>query len=118
MSIEVEGLEELTKMLEDATLSKADERNAMKKAIEPAREALEKDSPRGKTGKLAKVKATVKQEDFNTTGIVKSDAFYDKFQDWGTSKQKAHVGYFDRSIESTKDKVIEILGEELLKKIK
>lgn len=81
MSIEVEGLEEITEMLENATLTKAEERVAMKKAIEPARTALERDSPRGKTGRLSKVKATVRQEEFNTTGVIKSDAFYDKFQD-------------------------------------
>lgn len=118
MSIEVEGLEELGRALENSLVTKEEEKAAMKKAIEPARAHLESDSPKGETGKLAKVKATVRQEDFNTTGVVKSNAFYDKFQDWGTSEQKANVGYFDKSIENTTDEVIGILGKELLSKIR
>lgn len=118
MSIEVEGLEEITEMLENATLTKAEERVAMKKAIEAPKEQLIKDSPRGPTGKLADIKDTVSQEEFATTGKLKPSAWWDKFNEWGSSKNKSHIGYFERSIESTKDKFYSVLGEELLKKIK
>ena len=113
--IELTGFEELEAELQKMTITKADERKAMKIAIEPVAKELKANTPIGHTKRLSNVKATVKQEEFSTVGIVRSEAFYDVFQEYGTSYQKANVGYFDKSISSTQDKAVEILAKTLLK---
>ncbi len=114
-SIELSGFDELEDLLHDMTVSDADEKKAMKKAIEPIHREIESNSPE-KTSKLKReIKDTVKKEDFATVGEVKLGAWYSPFQNWGTSQQKAHVGFFDRAVNKSKDEALRILAEELLK---
>lgn len=116
--IEIEGLDEFTQMLENMTIDEADEKKVMRNAIKPIAEEIEKNTPVGSTGKLKKISKTVKKEGLATIGIVRTKVFYDMFQEFGTSQQKHHVGYFDRSVKNTEDKAIEILAKELLDKAK
>lgn len=116
--IEIDGLDEFQEMLEDMILTEADERKSMRKAIQVVAEQVEKDSPKGETGKLSKVKTSVKKDGLGIVGEVKSGAYWDIFQEFGTSKQKANVGYFDRAVTSTQDEALEILISELLSKAK
>ena len=116
--IEVEGMEEFTDMLADMTIDEADEKKAMREAIKPIADEVERNSPVGYTGKLKKISKTVKKEGLATVGIVRTKVFYDIFQEFGTSKQKKNVGYFDRSVKNTEDEAVEILAKELLDKAK
>ncbi|MGL4569637.1 MAG: HK97-gp10 family putative phage morphogenesis protein [Clostridium sp.] len=97
--IELEGFEEFENLLGDMSLSFSDKRRAVKKGITLIGEELEKDTPVGESGKLSKIKISVKEIELATEGTARSNAFYDVFQNFGTSEQKAHVGYFDRSVE-------------------
>lgn len=116
--IEIDGLDEFTDMLEDMTIDEADEKEAMRKAIKPIADEVKKNSPVGKTGKLKKVTQAVKKDGLATVGTVKTKAWYDIFQEFGTSRQKKNVGYFERSVKNTEDKAAEILANELLDKTK
>ena len=116
--IEIEGMDEFTKMLEDMTISEADEKKAMRKAIKPIADEVEKNSPVGKTGRLKKVSKTVKKDGLATVGVVRTSTWYDKFQEFGTSQQKHNIGYFERSVKDTEDEALEILSKELLDKVK
>jgi hypothetical protein len=40
------------------------------------------------------------------------------FQEFGTSQQKHHVGFFERSVNANTDKVVNFLAERLFEKIK
>lgn len=114
--IEMTGFEDVENLLKDMTIDEADEKRAIKKAIEPIKVGLEKDTPKGETSKLSKVKTTIKKEGMATVGIVKAGAWWDIFQEFGTSQQKSNVGYFDKSIRSTEDEALKILSKELLDK--
>jgi HK97 gp10 family phage protein len=116
--IEVEGMDEFTDMLKDMTIDEADEKKAMRNAIKPIADEVERNSPVGYTGKLKKISKTVKKEGLATAGIVRTKVFYDIFQEFGTSQQKKNVGYFDRSVKNTEDEAVEILAKELLDKAK
>lgn len=116
--ISMEGLEEFQQLLEDMTLTEADERNSIRKAIKVIADEVESNSPVGKSGKLSKVKVSVKKDGFGVYGEVRTGAFYDIFNEIGTSYQKKNVGYFERSVTSTQDKAVEILVKELLDKAK
>jgi hypothetical protein len=41
--------------------------------------------------------------------------FYDVLQEFGTSKSKKNVGFFERSVNKTEKEAIQILANELLK---
>lgn len=116
-TIELEGFEEFKNLIEDMSLNSNDKRKAVKEGIKIIGEGLEKDTPK-KTGKLQKVKITVREKDLATEGIARSSAFYDIFQDFGTSQQKKHVGYFERSIENNKNKAIEEVANVIFEKMR
>lgn len=113
--IELEGWEDLEKTIQELTLTPAEEKSAMQKAIKPVAKALEANTPKGRTKRLSKVKTIVKSDGFSVVGIVGSEAFYDIFQNYGTSKQKRNVGYFDKAIDSNVQDVVNTLGKTLLK---
>ncbi|WP_096635853.1 HK97-gp10 family putative phage morphogenesis protein [Clostridium cochlearium] len=115
--IEIEGMEEFTDMLQDMTLDEADEKKAMRNAIKPIAEEIEKNTTK-RTGKLAKLSKTVKREGLGTVGIIRTKQFYDIFEEFGTSNGKHNIGYFSNSVDNTTDKALEILAKELLDKAK
>lgn len=114
-SIEISGFDELENLLHNMTISDAQEKKAMKLAIVPIKEGLEQDTPRGKSGKLAKIITTVKKDGFATVGTLKLGAFYGMFQEYGTSRQRAHVGFFETVIRRTENEALAILTREMLR---
>lgn len=115
-SIELEGFDELESMLNDMTLTEADEKKAMKNAISVIHKAVENNTPVGPTGNMKKeIKEKVSKDDFSITGQVIMGAWYTGFEEFGTSQQKHHVGFFERSVNSVQDEAIGVLAKELLK---
>lgn len=116
--IELEGMEEFTDMLVDMTIDESDEKKAMKKAIEPIYQEAYVNAPQ-RTGKLKKgIKKQVRKEDLATVGIIKLGVFYSMFNEFGTSKSKKNIGFFERSVEKSKGEALKILAKELLDKAK
>ena len=114
-SIEISGFPELENLLHDMTISDAQEKKAMQLAIIPIKEGLEQAAPEGKTGKLEKIKTSVKKEEFATVGTLKLGAFWGMFQEYGTSQQRAHVGFFENTIRQTERSALAILTREMLR---
>ncbi|MGO5075189.1 HK97-gp10 family putative phage morphogenesis protein [Clostridium sporogenes] len=115
--IEIEGMEEFTDMLQHMTIDEADEKKAVREAIKPIADEIEKNTTK-RSGKLAKVKEKVKKEGLATVGEVKTKEFYDIFEEFGASMAKHNIGYFDRSVKNTEDKALSILAKELLDKVR
>lgn len=115
--IEIEGMEEFTEMLENMTLTEEDEKKAVREAIKPIADEVEKNTTK-RSGRLSKISSTVKKEGLATVGIVRTKQFYDIFEEFGTSMSKHNTGYFDRSVKNTDGKALEILAKELLDKAK
>ncbi|KOY66359.1 HK97-gp10 family putative phage morphogenesis protein [Clostridium sporogenes] len=115
--IEIEGMEEFTEMLENMTIDEADETKVVRKGIEVVAKQVESNTP-VLTGKLKKIKKSVKKEGFATVGTVKLGAWWDLFQEFGTSQQKYHVGFFDRAVKGSENEAIEVVAKELLNKAK
>ncbi|WP_019850629.1 HK97-gp10 family putative phage morphogenesis protein [Desulfitobacterium sp. PCE1] len=114
-TIEIDGFEELEQALQEMTITEADEKRAMKKALEPIYEEVMRNAPESKGNLKRQIKTSVKREDFSTVGKVRLGVWYSKFNEFGTSQSKKNVGFFERSVNSTKDQAIKILTEELLK---
>lgn len=113
--IELEGFEETEDLIKNMVITEEDEKRAMRAALNSPKKKLVQDTPKGFTKRLSKVKMSIKKDGFATVGIIKLGAWWDKFQEFGTSQQKHHAGFFDRSINSTTDEFMKILYEELLK---
>lgn len=116
--IELDGFEGLETLLQEMTIDEADEKKAIKKALEPIADEIEKNTPVGTTGRLKRLKVTIKKDGLAVVGTIKMGAFYDIFQEFGTSKSKKNVGFFERSVNRTQREAIEILTSELLDKVK
>ena len=115
--IKLEGFDEFEAMLSIMDITDKEEKAILENAVEPALAALERDTPKGKTGKLSNIKVTIKKDVFATVAILKLGAYWGMFQEFGTSYQKKNLGFFERSIKSTEDKVINEMSKELFKKI-
>jgi len=113
---EVEGMEELEDLLSDMTLDVADEKSAMKAAIEPMKQELEKNTPVDTGDMKDGLKTSVRQTKEGIVGEVKIQSFHVLFQEFGTSQQQANVGFYDRSINSTYQEGLNILAKQLLKR--
>lgn len=113
--IELSGFPELENLLHDMTISDAKEKAAMRLAIIPIKEGLVQATPKGKTRKLMDIKTTVKKEGFATVGTLKLGAFWGMFQEFGTSRQRAHVGFFENTIRRTESSALAILTREMLR---
>jgi len=116
--MEITGFEELEAFLTGVTITEADEKKAMRLAIEPIAAEVKGNTPKGFTKKLMNIKKTVTTEGFATVGTVKVGMYYGMFQEFGTSTNKRNVGFFERSVNATQDKAILILANEILKKVK
>ncbi|OOM64239.1 hypothetical protein CLBEIC_55560 [Clostridium beijerinckii] len=98
------------------TLTEADEKKAMKDGIDVIYNAVESNTPVGETGKMKKeIKTKVSKDDFSVTGQVIMGAWYTGFEEFGTSQQKHHVGFFERSVNSSQNEALEVLAKGLLK---
>lgn len=119
MAIEISGFEDVEDILQDMSLSDSDKRKIMREAIQPAKETVINNTPVGKTKKMKEgVKDTVTKEDMAIVGKIIMSDWRTIFQEFGTSQQKHNVGFFDRSINETTDKVVSNLADGLLSKIK
>ncbi len=114
--IEVDGMDELMEMLNKMTISESDERKAMQLAIEPVREAVEKNTPID-TGKAkSSVKAKVSRKQGEIIGTVFIDELYLRHQEYGTSRQNKNVGFFARAVRASKDEALRLLKDNLIKR--
>lgn len=117
-NIEVEGLEKFENFLsEDMVLDELTKRKGVRAGITKIGKAIEKNSP-VKTGRLSKIKIRVKNTGLATEGTASSGEFYDVFQNFGTSEQKMHVGYFDRAVDESTNEALEEVAEIIFRKMR
>ncbi|MDK0615903.1 HK97-gp10 family putative phage morphogenesis protein [Clostridium perfringens] len=116
-TIELEGFEEVEELLRDLELDESTKKKAVKVGLNIIADSIESNSPK-KTGRLSKIKRKVENTGLAIEGTANSTAFYDKFQDIGTSQQKAHVGYFDRAVDSSINEAIKASTEVLFSKVR
>lgn len=117
-TIELDGYEEFQEFIENMSLDITTKKQAVRGGIKVIGNGLENDTPVGLTGELSEIKTSVKESNLSIEGIAKSNAFYDVFQNFGTSQQKAHIGYFDRSVESNTNEAISKVAEIVFNKMR
>ncbi|URZ15331.1 HK97-gp10 family putative phage morphogenesis protein [Clostridium felsineum] len=114
--IVVDGLDNLIEDMDKITLTDSDKKKVMKNAIEAAYTEVQQNAPKRKGGIEKGIKETVKVQDFAVVGQIILGTWYTQFTEYGTSKQKKYVGWFERSIDKTMDEVIGKLADGLFEK--
>ena len=114
--IEVEGFDDLENTIQSMTLTDSDKTKAMKAAIKPMYDTTQNVTPVRSGALKQSEKMQVKKEDMATVGIVRYGKFWDIFNEFGTSKDKSHVGFFSRAIDQSSDEAVQILAKQLLDK--
>ena len=117
-SIEFSGFDDLEGLIQDMTLTEQDKSKAMRAALKPVYEETQKNTPvRSEKLKESEI-MQVKKEGFATVGIVRYGVFWDFMNEFGNSKNKKHVGFFERSVNKSTNEALNILANELLDKVK
>lgn len=117
-NIELSGFDDIEKLIQDMTLTDQDKSKAMRAAIKPVYDETQKNTPT-RSEKLKKSEVMqVKKEDFATVGLVRYGVFWDVMNEFGNSKNKKHVGFFERSVNKTLDEFLNILADQLFENIK
>lgn len=113
---DLSGLNELVTICNEMEISDTKERKALniggeillKSAIENAPELT------GYTEKSIKKKIT-KNDDGDTSCVISVNAWDAGFNEWGSSKNKNHIGFFENAIDDKLDEAIRAMKEVILK---
>lgn len=113
---DLSGLDELMNLCDEIEISDAKENKALNAGGEIILKAVEENAPNvtGKTKKSIKKKIT-KNEDGDKCCKVYSNLWYDVFTEYGSSKNKKYIGWFNNSVDEIAEKAIEAMKEVILK---
>lgn len=115
MAIEIKGIDDIFKDLDDMNISDKKKRNALKSGSELIKQAIEDNSP-VRSGKMKKRwKASIKRVDGNLGFEIKGDTVQDIENEFGSSKNKKHIGFFSNAVDRTADDAVSIIIKGVLK---
>ena len=115
MAIEIRGFDDIFDMLDDMNISDKKKRRALKEGVEIVRQAVIDNSPVATGNMKKRWKSTIKRFDGNLGFEVKGDTVQDIENEFGSSKNKKHIGFFSKAVDKVSDKVINIIANEVLK---
>lgn len=120
MSIEVSGFIELEKGNDDMNISPYKKKHILWQAGNYAQQRVEAASPKGKVKRRLKLRSSwrlrYQKLDGNQAIRLYSRATHDIYNEFGSSKNKAHIGFFSREIDASMDKIVEIMVKGVMDK--
>ncbi|MGG7145061.1 HK97-gp10 family putative phage morphogenesis protein [Clostridium nigeriense] len=115
MAIEIKGFDDIFKDLDDMNISDRKKRKALKEGSEIVIQAVIDNSPVA-TGKMKKRwKSRIKRFDGNLGFEIRGDTVQDIENEFGSSKNKKHIGFFSSAVDKVSDKAVNVIAEEVLK---
>ena len=115
MGIEIKGFDDIFKDLDDMNISDKKKRRVLREGAEIAKQAVIDNSP-VRTGKMKKRwKSTIKRFDGNLGFEVRGDTPQDIENEFGSSKNKKHIGFFSSAVDKVSDKVVNVIAKGVLK---
>lgn len=115
MGIEIKGFDDIFEELDDMNISDRKKRNALKEGAEIARQAVIDNSPVA-TGRMKKRwKSIIKRFDGNLGFEIRGDTVQDIENEFGSSKNKKHIGFFSNAVDKVSNEVVNIIAEEVFK---
>lgn len=114
MGIEIKGFDDVFEELDDMNISDRKKRIALKEGAEIVRQAVIDNSP-VRTEKMKKRwKSTIKRFDGNLGFEVRGDTVQDIENEFGSSKNKKHIGFFSKAVDKVSNKAVNIIADEVL----
>lgn len=115
MAIEIKGFNDIFKDLDDMNISDKKKRIALKEGAEIVKQSIIDNSP-VKTGNMKKRwKSTIKRFDGNLGFEVKGDTIEDIYNEFGSSDNKKHIGFFSNAVDKVADNAVNIISKGVLK---
>lgn len=115
MAIEIIGFDDVFKDLDDMNISDIKKRKALKAGAEVIVKAVEDNSPQ-RTGKMkGSWKSSIKKFDGNLGFEVRGNTPQDIENEFGSSKNKKHVGFFSRAVDRSADEAVAVIAREVFK---
>lgn len=115
MAIEIKGFDDIFKDLDDMNISDKKKRIALREGAEIVKQAVIDNSP-VRSGKMKKRwKSTIKRFDGNLGFEVRGDTVQDIENEFGSSKNKKHIGFFSNAVDKVTDKAVNSISKGVLK---
>lgn len=122
--IDIEGFQEILNNLENmGRKGSIIENNALRKAGNVLQNEAEKEAPRSSSSKKKHLKDNIVESNVKRKGTEKwvevganKAAFWDKFEEFGTSQQPPQA-WLDPSYTKKKDDVMQVIAEEIMKNL-
>lgn len=115
MGIKIKGFDDIFEELDDMNISDRKKRNALREGAEIVRQAVIDNSP-VKSGDMRKSwKSKIKRFDGDLGFEVRGDTPQDIENEFGSSTNKKHIGFFSNAVDKVADKAVNIIAKEILK---
>lgn len=115
MAIEIKGFDDIFKDLDDMNISDRKKRAVLREGAEIVRQSVIDNSP-VRSGQMKKRwKSSIKRFDGNLGFEVKGDTVQDIENEFGSSKNKKHIGFFSNAVDKVSDKAVNIIAKGVLK---
>lgn len=115
MAIEIKGFDDIFKDLDDMNISDKKKRNALKIGAEIVRQSVVDNSP-VLTGMMKKRwKSNIKRFDGNLGFEVRGDTPQDIENEFGSSRNKKHIGFFSKAVDKVSNVAVKVIADEVLK---
>lgn len=115
MAIEIKGFDDIFKDLDDMNISDRKKRKALKEGAEIVRQSVVDNSPVRTEQMKKRWKSTIKRFDGNLGFEIRGDTVQDIENEFGSSKNKKHIGFFSNAVDKVSDKAVKVIAEEVLK---
>ncbi|HDO9489811.1 MULTISPECIES: HK97-gp10 family putative phage morphogenesis protein [Clostridium] len=115
MAIQIKGFDDIFNDLDDMNISDKKKRKALKDGAEIVKQSVIDNSPEASGQMKKRWKSTIKRFDGDLGFEIKGDTVQDIENEFGSSKNKKHIGFFSNAVDKVSDKAVNIIAKEVLK---
>lgn len=113
MGLEIKGFDDVFEELDDMNISDAKKRRALRNGAEIILNSIQKNSPE-RTGSMKKRwKSKIKRIDGNLGFEIKGDTPQDIENEFGSTTNKKHIGFFSNAVDDVANEAISIIVKEV-----
>lgn len=114
MGIEIIGFDDIFEGLDDMNISDKKKRSALRAGSDIVQAAIEEATPE-RTSRMKKSwKGTIKRFDGNLGFEIKGNTPQDIENEFGSSRNKKHIGFFSKAVDRVAEKAVNTIIEEIL----
>lgn len=113
MALEIKGFDDVFKDLDDMNISDTKKRRALRNGAEIILNSIQKNSPKRSGSLKDRWKSKITRIDGDLGFEIKGDTLQDIYNEFGSSDNKKHIGFFSNAVDQVSNKAINIIVEEV-----